>query len=94
MNKSKNLSKSPFSKEDRMLVRVALGHSVRTMRAKAGLSMRSLGVKANVSIAHLSEVERGKAEVSSEILDALAKGAGTTTEEIIAFALDTMKSSK
>lgn len=86
-----NKSKSPFSKEERLLVRVALGHSVRTMRAKAGLSMRALGKRANVSIAHLSDVERGKSEVSSEILEALAQGAGVTTEDIITFALDTMK---
>lgn len=90
---SKNLSKSPYSKEDRMLVRVALGHSVRTMRAKAGLSMRALGQRANVSIAHLSDVERGNSEVSSEILDAIAKASNTTTENIVAFALDTMKQS-
>lgn len=91
---SKNLSRSPFSKEERMLVRVALGHSVRTMRAKAGLSMRALGAKANVSIAHLSDVERGNSEVSSEILQAIAEASNTTTEEIVAFALDTMKQSR
>lgn len=77
-----------------MLVRVALGHSVRVMRAKAGLSMRALGEKANVSIAHLSDVERGKSEVSSEILQAIAVASNSSAEEIVAFALDTMKQSK
>jgi len=91
---SKNQSHSPYSREDRLLVRVALGHSVRTMRAKAGLSMRALGVKANVSIAHLSDVERGKSEVSSEILQAIAVASNTTTENILAFAIDTMNQSK
>ncbi|CAB4149251.1 HTH_XRE domain containing protein [uncultured Caudovirales phage] len=91
---SRNLLRSPYSREDRMLVRVALGHSVRTMRAKAGLSMRALGERANVSISHLSDVERGKSEISSEILQAIAEASNTTTENILAFAIDTMNQSK
>ena len=91
---SRNQLRSPYSREDRVLVRVALGHSVRIMRAKAGLSMRALGRKASISISHLSDVERGKSEVSSEILEAIAKASNSSTEEIVAFALDTMNQSK
>lgn len=53
------------------LFRTALGHVIREERKDRGLTMREI---TGVSIGHLSDVERGQKEVSSEVLQAIADG--------------------
>lgn len=54
-----------------MLLRELLGARLRELRTGRRLTIRALAQRANVSPAHLSEIERGRAEVSSELLRAI-----------------------
>lgn len=67
----------------RVLLRVLLGHRLRMLRLQRGMSLRELARLARVSMAHLSEIERGKAEPSSEILAAICDGLGIDLLELL-----------
>ncbi|WP_350346903.1 helix-turn-helix transcriptional regulator [Agromyces sp. G08B096] len=54
-----------------MLLRDALGDLLRRARLARGLTLRQLSDAAAVSVAYLSELERGRKEASSEILAAV-----------------------
>jgi transcriptional regulator with XRE-family HTH domain len=54
--------------------REALGHVIRLRRLSESLTLRDVATRGNVSLGHLSDVERGCKEVSSEILEAIAFG--------------------
>lgn len=54
-----------------LLLRQALGRSLRRARMHQGRTVREVAAAAAVSAAHLSEVERGHNEVSSEVLAAV-----------------------
>ncbi len=55
-----------------MKVNEAFGHIINLRRSRLGLTLRQLSEKANVSLGYLSEVERGKKEASSEIIENIA----------------------
>lgn len=54
-----------------MLLRHALGALLKRARHARGMTLRELSDAAAVSIAYLSELERGRKEASSEILAAI-----------------------
>lgn len=58
------------------LLRVLLGARLRQARQTQGRSLRDVAAVAGVSIGHLSQVERGLAEASSEVLAALCRALG------------------
>ncbi|NDK89461.1 helix-turn-helix transcriptional regulator [Gordonia desulfuricans] len=51
-----------------MLLREALGDSLRRVRTQQGRTLREVSTDARVSLGYLSEVERGQKEASSELL--------------------------
>jgi transcriptional regulator with XRE-family HTH domain len=51
-----------------MLLRHAIGHVLRRIRLERRLTLRDLARDSRVSVPYLSEIERGRKEVSSEIL--------------------------
>ncbi|WP_382309160.1 helix-turn-helix domain-containing protein [Herbiconiux sp. UC225_62] len=51
-----------------MLLRHAIGHVLRRIRLERRLTLRDLARESRVSVPYLSEIERGRKEVSSEIL--------------------------
>jgi XRE family transcriptional regulator, stress-response regulator len=51
-----------------MLLRHAIGSALRRLRLQRGMTLRELSESSRVSLPYLSEVERGRKEVSSEIL--------------------------
>lgn len=51
------------------LYRITLGHVIREERKDRGMKLRDF---TGVSIAHLSEIERGRKEPSSEVLGVIA----------------------
>jgi transcriptional regulator with XRE-family HTH domain len=55
----------------------ALGALLRVRRVSAGLSLRELAARTNVSNAYLSELERGRHEPSLRVLRAIAGALGT-----------------
>lgn len=51
-----------------ILLREALGDSLRRVRTEQGRTLREVSTDARVSLGYLSEVERGQKEASSELL--------------------------
>jgi transcriptional regulator with XRE-family HTH domain len=67
-----------------MLYREALGEVLRELRTDKRKNL--VDVSKYVSIAHLSEIERGHNEVSSEVLESIADGLGVTVYDIVTLA--------
>jgi transcriptional regulator with XRE-family HTH domain len=67
-----------------MLYREALGEVLRELRTDKRKNL--VDVSKYVSIAHLSEIERGHNEVSSEVLENIADGLGVTVYDIVTLA--------
>ncbi|MGQ7296385.1 helix-turn-helix domain-containing protein [Quadrisphaera sp. KR29] len=55
------------------LLRAAVGARLRRARTAQGRSLREVAAAAGVSTGHLSQVERGQAEASSEVLRAVCR---------------------
>ncbi len=71
------------------LLRDVLGARLRLARATQGRSLRDVAAVAGVSIGHLSQVERGLAEASSEVLAAICRALGVPLHVLLrAAALD------
>ena len=54
-----------------MRLRQALGEALRRRRQAQGRTLREVAAAAGVSLTYLSEVERGRKEASSEVLEAV-----------------------
>ncbi|MBG6121816.1 DNA-binding Xre family transcriptional regulator [Corynebacterium aquatimens] len=65
------------------LLREALGMSLRAFRADKGVSLRALAAQARVSPGYISELERGRKEVSSELLASLCAALDTTVSDVL-----------
>lgn len=68
---------------DEPLLREALGLTLRAFRADRGVTLRELAGIANVSPGYLSELERGRKEVSSELLAAVCNGLEVSVSDIL-----------
>lgn len=66
-----------------ILFKDALGDVLREERLSQGLFLREVARQAPVAVAFLSEVEHGKKEVSSGVLERIAFGLGTPANELI-----------
>ncbi len=66
-----------------MNFRQALGEVIREQRLASEMTLRDVSRNGYVSLGHLSEVERGENEVSSDCLDGIANGLGVETYELI-----------
>ncbi len=66
------------------LWRHVIGDVLRQERRRQGRTLRELSEDAQVSMAYLSEVERGRKEVSSELLAATARALGLTLADLVA----------
>lgn len=66
-----------------MKMRVAYGHIVRRARQTSNLSLRQVSERTGISVAHLSEFERGIKEMSSELFQALCSGLELKQSEIM-----------
>jgi transcriptional regulator with XRE-family HTH domain len=65
-------------KEERsmVLLREAVGSSLRAARTEQSRTLRDVARQARVSLGYLSEVERGQKEASSELLNAICDALG------------------
>ena len=68
-------------------IRIALGSVLRSRRAATGRTLSEVAAEAGLSPAHLSEVERGRKEVSTEKLLAVARALNVRAAEITVQAL-------
>lgn len=59
-----------------VLVRQAVGLTLRAARTSQGRTLRDVARAARVSLGYLSEVERGQKEASSELLNAICIALG------------------
>ncbi|EPD69858.1 hypothetical protein HMPREF1219_00803 [Corynebacterium pyruviciproducens ATCC BAA-1742] len=73
-----------------ILLREALGTALRTFRADSHLTLRQLADLARVSPGYLSELERGRKEVSSELLASVCRALGVSVADVLIEAAGTM----
>jgi DNA-binding Xre family transcriptional regulator len=67
----------------RPLLRSALGEALRRARLEQGRTLADVAVAARISLPYLSEVERGRKEVSSEVLAALCDALGVDLSDLL-----------
>ena len=76
-------SLAPEERERAPLLREAPGMSLSGYRAGKGVTLRELAKQARVSSGYLSELERGRKEVSSELLAAICTALDTSVAELL-----------
>lgn len=72
------------------LLRAALGAALRAFRADKGITLRELAEASSVSPGYLSELERGRKEVSSELLAAVCYALDTSVADVLIEAAGSM----
>lgn len=68
------------------LLRELLGRALRSRRREHGRTLADVAAQAGVSMQHLSDVERGRKDASSEMLAAICGALGTGVAELMADA--------
>jgi DNA-binding XRE family transcriptional regulator len=66
-----------------MLLREAVGTTLRAARTEQSRTLRDVARDARVSLGYLSEVERGQKEASSELLAAICTALGLTLSTVM-----------
>lgn len=66
-----------------MKMNEAVGHALREIRQGKSLTLSQVADKAFISIAHISDCERGQKTLSPELLEALAFALDTPSYEIV-----------
>ncbi|WP_412543237.1 helix-turn-helix domain-containing protein [Longispora sp. K20-0274] len=74
---------NPAGTPRRVLLRSALGDTLRRVRLEQGRTLAEVALPARVSMPYLSEVERGLKEVSSEVLAALCAALGVELSDLL-----------
>jgi len=66
--------------------REGLGRAIQALRAERGLKRQRLAEDAGLSYAYLAEIENGKKEPSTRVLDAIARALGIRLPELMEVA--------
>lgn len=66
-----------------MKLQTAVGHTIRRIRTEQGLTLREAAGRKFISIGHWSEVETGKKDASTDMLEHMANALDLTTAELI-----------
>ncbi|WP_182347576.1 helix-turn-helix domain-containing protein [Tomitella gaofuii] len=66
-----------------LLLREAIGDSLRRRRTTQSRTLREVSTSAQVSLGYLSEVERGRKEASSELLAAICKALDVPISDVL-----------
>ncbi len=74
------------------LVRDVIGDVLRRVRMSQGRTLREVSDSARVSLGYLSEVERGRKEASSELLNAICDALDVPLSSILTGAAERMAS--
>lgn len=67
-----------------VLLREAVGQTLRDARTQQSRTLRDVAREARVSLGYLSEVERGQKEASSELLNSICTALGLTLSSVMA----------
>src|SRR3712207_6298765 len=73
-----------------VLMREAIGGSLRRVRMARRRTLRDVSRRARVSLGYLSEVERGRKEPSSELLAAICEALDIAVPDLLAEAAESM----
>ena len=73
-----------------VLMREAIGESLRRVRTTHRRTLRDVSRKARVSLGYLSEVERGRKEPSSELLAAICEALDVALHDLLSEAAEVM----
>ena len=68
------------------LLRELLGQALRSRRREHGRTLADVAAQAGVSMQHLSDVERGRKDASSEMLAAICGALGVSVVQLMAAA--------
>jgi transcriptional regulator with XRE-family HTH domain len=74
-----------------MLLRDAVGESLRDARNRQNRTLRDVSTAANVSLGYLSEVERGRKEASSELLASICDALDLELSDLLDSVSRTMR---
>ncbi|BBY36202.1 transcriptional regulator ClgR [Mycobacterium mantenii] len=74
------------------LVREVIGDVLREARTTQGRTLREVSDSARVSLGYLSEVERGRKEPSSELLNAICDALDVPLSSVLTYAGERMAS--
>jgi transcriptional regulator with XRE-family HTH domain len=74
-----------------MLLREALGASLRQLRLGQHRTLREVSNRASMSLGYLSEIERGQKEASSELLAAICGALDVPVPDVLRHAGDMME---
>lgn len=72
-------------------VRKLLGEVLRDIRLEQGLTLREISEKSAISLGYISEIERGKKEVSSEVMFSLCKALDVPLSQVFGEVTTEMK---
>lgn len=65
------------------LVRMVMGTCFRGYRTEGGWTLRDVADRARVSPGYLSEIERGRKEVSSELIESVCEALGVSVSTLL-----------
>ena len=68
------------------LLREVYGQLIRRLRGRQGRTLTDVAARAGVSVAYLSEIERGLKEPSSEVLEAVCTALGSSITHLVGAA--------
>jgi len=74
-----------------VLLRDALGETLRDARTRQNRTLRDVSTAANVSLGYLSEVERGRKEASSELLASICDALELELSEVLSSVSETIR---
>lgn len=80
------LPRHPSPATRRPLLREVYGRLLRGLRTRQGRTLAQVSATAGVSLAYLSEVERGLKEPSSEVLEAICVALGSSVTLLVGAA--------
>jgi transcriptional regulator with XRE-family HTH domain len=80
------LPRHPSATPRRPLLREVYGRLLRGLRTRQGRTLAQVSTAAGVSLAYLSEVERGLKEPSSEVLEAICVALGSSVTLLVGAA--------
>lgn len=77
-----------------MLLRNAVGETLRDARTRQNRTLRDVSTAANVSLGYLSEVERGRKEASSELLASICDALDMELSDLLDSVSRTMRTGR
>lgn len=79
-------SRARARRRRRPLLREVYGTLIRRLRGRQGRTLSDVATRAGVSVAYLSEIERGLKEPSSEVLEAVCTALGSSITGLVGAA--------